>query len=843
MRRILFLIAILVCASVALADCLAPAWEVRPAPDYATSFGRTLLGAHLDEDDILDVIVTTNTKVLSALGAGGGSFPAPADVYTPGVAINEVAVNDLNGDGKLDLLVFQDVEPRLQFLAGNGDGTFAPPVASAAPMLGTLFAMADFTGDGKLDIVGAASYGPSVTTLVFLTGSGNGTFAESSRLSLATPLASAIAADDLDADGANDLVLSYLEASSLDILFGNGDGTFEPPVSKENGGRANRFGFADLDDDGHLDILAANQLDAVALHRNRGGRLFDAAIVMPVSSPLASADNAIGIGGADVTGDGVRDVVVTAGNGFIATFRGTGGWHFAEATTQYYGNTTARMIGAITDLDGDERLDVLTAFGGSGRIVALLNRCGDTNVTLEIEPVISAGQTGRYQVRVSGVAGFYEQAAEPTGTVSILEGETVLATGSLSASNVALTISGLALGDHPLVARYSGDAQYEPATSAISIQRVTNDTTTSVLSVNPSESMYGQSVGASVAVTASDGTTPTGIVDITFGSESRQPSLPSASMTLVPLAGTYTVSARYRGDASHPPSEAEDVTHVVQKAPADVSITRVQATNVTGSSAEVLVTVEGRFGGTATGTIELFDRNQKIATATLPASGFTVSGLAPGRHDFRAKFLGDANLLAGESPFATHFAFATSGPQLDVRGNTDTIEIAFTPPSFPAPARIVRAVAPNLDFAPALMAYASPDTDFSASAGVVYLYRVEWRDPDTNEVVAQSPIDLGVRMSFNDDPLLPGMSVRAAHLQEIVDATNFLRGKAGQSLVLFNDLAAGQPIRASHVTTLRTRINEARVALGAAPYSFTNAVSPGVVIRALDLQELREAVH
>lgn len=216
-----------------------------------------------------------------------------------------------------------------------------------------------------------------------------------------------------------------------------------------------------------------------------------------------------------------------------------------------------------------------------------------------------------------------------------------------------------------------------------------------------------------------------------------------------------------------------------------------------------------------------------------------VSGLAPGRHDLRASYSGDDNFHGSESTILTHHAFASSGLLIDARGRADGIVLAW-PYMNDTTRQVGRAIAPDPAFT-GRVSIGRATLDQQTSPGVVYLYRLEFWSGGL--ISGFGPVDLGVRMTFSEDPLLPGMKVRASHFQEVIDATNFLRGKVGQSLVTFNDLAAGTSIRASHITTLRTKINEARTALGAAPVSFIRAIASGDIIRAQDLQELREAVH
>ena len=137
------------------------------------------LAGDVSSDGKADVVFLTKSgagvpSINVALGNGDGSFGPPV-AYSPGfsISVDDIELADVNGDGELDL-VFLEGCPTVRI--NHGDGTFGPQICSTDPQArigGVTMAVADFTGDGKLDLATGDASGGHVT---ISKGDGAGTF-------------------------------------------------------------------------------------------------------------------------------------------------------------------------------------------------------------------------------------------------------------------------------------------------------------------------------------------------------------------------------------------------------------------------------------------------------------------------------------------------------------------------------------------------------------------------------------------------------------------------------------------------------------------------------------------
>ena len=303
------------------------------------------------------------------IGTGTGSFNAPTYLpNNSGFDSPAVLAIDLNNDGKLDLVVLHNIgcftapcrsARSITVLLGNGDGTFQPAREIDVNTFPHAMAVGDFNRDGFKDL----AVGGENTELSVLSGTGNGNFVLKPLLTIVPGGDLFSACNDVDVadfnrDGIQDLVLPLGNGNGNAIRLGNGDGTFRVSTRLLDDAVSAplNIAVADYNRDGFLDLARAmgdGTRGLVQIMRGNGDGTFQAPVRYDVP-PINSSVGGIQIMAADFNGDSKPDLALVVGG--------------ASASTHILINTTGGTVPPGAPTVSSVTLNPSTVAGGNSAI-------------------------------------------------------------------------------------------------------------------------------------------------------------------------------------------------------------------------------------------------------------------------------------------------------------------------------------------------------------------------------------------------------------------------------------------------------------------------------------------
>jgi hypothetical protein len=316
---------------------------------------------------------------------------APQVKYVSDGSAAGIAIGDFNGDHVSDILTLNSPAygggNDVSLFVNHGDGTFEPQRTFATGSMPFALAVADFSGDGSLDLAVIYEYqapGVSNELSVFLN-RGNGTFAPAVQYAI-NGGGFVLTTGDFNRDGAADLALVDAKAT-VTVLTNRGDGTFGPPASYNAGPAADFLAAADFDRDGAVDLVVGGTFSENVLS-NQG----DGTFALPVTYPNSTACDDVGpIIASDVSGDGYPDLIRSCyqGTDAVAVRTNNGNGTFGQEVNYTTGEWPTQLT--VGDFFGTGRNDLAVANSWAyANSVSVLPNAGNGTFASQLTYAVSA---------------------------------------------------------------------------------------------------------------------------------------------------------------------------------------------------------------------------------------------------------------------------------------------------------------------------------------------------------------------------------------------------------------------------------------------------------------------
>lgn len=330
--------------------------------------------AHLNNDDRWDMAVVDQRshRIKIFLGHGDGTLTEQSSYATGGSsALAAMVIEDFNNDKQMDVIFTDFATMSIGLFLGYGNGTFTNLITfSTLQGSPRSLATGDFNNDNQLDIV--VTFTMTHEIAVFL-GYGNGTFATNISYFMSTSAMTwSIAVDDFNGDNILDIAVTNYNAHNIGVLLGYGNGTFMEATMFWTGydSYPHSIVTADFNNDNSIDIAVANAQN-VGLFFGYGDGRFSSQITYSTGSQFSPDKITV----ADLNNDTISDIVLTEsgrGKGTIGVFHGLTNGTFQILKIYSTGfNSDLSSIG-FCDLNNDSLMDMVVSLSTNGSIGIML---------------------------------------------------------------------------------------------------------------------------------------------------------------------------------------------------------------------------------------------------------------------------------------------------------------------------------------------------------------------------------------------------------------------------------------------------------------------------------------
>ena len=474
----------------------------------------------------------------------------------------------------------------------------------------------DFNGDGKLDLVMVND--DDVGLVAILLGNGDGTFQP--PITYATGIDPVyVATGDFNGDGKLDLAVANSNSNNVAVLLGNGDGTFQAPIVAVTGAGPSSISVGDFNADGQLDLAVTNaNSDNLSILLGNGDGTFQTQVVYPVG------DDPQSIQVSDFNGDGNLDLVTANSRGNnVSVLLGNGDGTFQIANSYATGSSPAEV--AVGDFNHDGYADLVTANAYTNGVSVLMGN-GDgsfrpqmsyvTDSSPEWVSVADFNGDGNLDIVTASIA--------DGGALSILfgGGDGTFQTAVKYAAN-----SGPDGLDSVVVGDFDGDGEIDLASSFAGSVRI----------------LLGEQVA-------------------TFGMNGIN----------VPGTGPQNVVAAYSGDGSRSGSQSNIVT-LTGRTASTITLTSSQPSLVVGQTA----VLTARVTSGASGVVSFTTGSTLLGTVTIDNTGTAVlstqfNGLSAGTYVVTASYSGSSTFAASSTSISEILSVANSAVSLSSSSDPST---------------------------------------------------------------------------------------------------------------------------------------------------------------------------